>query len=339
MYLENFTNKRSTNLNLLKFFAACAVIISHSYPLSFGKNHVDYLNVISGNSLGLGGLAVAVFFLSSGYLVSKSIEKRGEKGYIKARILRIIPPLILSVIITILISGLFFSKLNFGSFILNIDTLKYCLNMLLIPIHNLPGVFEKNIYGSVVNGALWTLPVEFFCYIILLVFYKLKLLNKKSFRILIPIVLISYFFIIIAGDYYAILKLIMTYLQPMFVFFMGCVYYIYRDSIKVSNEQFIVNCLLFILCIYLKIGNIGTVLFFPYVLLYVSFCIKQCRTSFSKLGNISYGMYLCGFPIQQMVVSLFGGTMNEYLNMIISIPLSMIIGYIIYLLAEKNLKI
>ena len=58
------------------------------------------------------------------------------------------------------------------------------MNSVFIPIHNLPGVFEKNIYPNVVNGALWTMPVELVCYFVCLMMYKLQLLNEKKMPLL-----------------------------------------------------------------------------------------------------------------------------------------------------------
>lgn len=92
-YLSDYQNSRSKNLNFFKFIASLAVIVSHSYPLSQGANCKDFLLNISNQTLGLGGVAVAVFFLSSGFFVTKSIEKSKGNHYIVNRIKRIFPPL------------------------------------------------------------------------------------------------------------------------------------------------------------------------------------------------------------------------------------------------------
>ena len=331
MQLGDFTDIKSQNLNILKFFAACAVIASHSYPLSQGSKCKDFLIYVSKGSLGLGGLAVAVFFISSGYLVSKSIEKKNNTyDYLKARIMRIIPPLAFTVIITILVCGLFFSTFAFVDYLFNVKILKYCLNIFLIPVHELPGVFESNIYGNVVNGALWTLPIEFVCYVLLLVVYKMNLLNKKSYTILTPLVIISFVCINIINV--PLFQVIKPYIQPIYIFYAGTFYYVYRDKIKINKNNFIISILIFVVLLFASLGNVATIFVFPYIIL--SFCFKQCSEKIARVGNISYGMYLCGFPIQQMIVSSFGGSMNIYLNMVISIVLSIIVGYCIYYVAE-----
>ncbi len=82
--------------------------------------------------------------------------------------------------ICIVVCALFFSSYSLIDFFVSTDFFKYCLNFILIPVHNLPGVFTNNIYPGVINGPLWTLPLEFVCYIILLIAYKLNLVNKKE---------------------------------------------------------------------------------------------------------------------------------------------------------------
>ncbi len=73
--LKTFESTRSNNLNLLKFIAAIFVIISHAFPLSKGAEYNDILSDLSRNSIAFGSLAVAIFFMSSGFFVTKSLLK------------------------------------------------------------------------------------------------------------------------------------------------------------------------------------------------------------------------------------------------------------------------
>ena len=170
--LKKFESTRSNNLNLVKFIAALFVIISHAYPLCKGAEYNDILSDLSRNSIAFGSLAVAIFFMSSGFFVTKSLLKsKDSKKYLHNRFIRIFPPLWFTLIVCILVCGLFFSTYSLGKYFLSSDFFKYCLNFILIPIHNLPGVFMNNIYPGVINGPLWTLPIEFVCYLVLLLAY------------------------------------------------------------------------------------------------------------------------------------------------------------------------
>ena len=85
----------------------------------------------------------------------------------------------------------------------------------------------------------------------------------------------------------------------------------------------------------LGILDIGLLIGFPYLLLYVCFALPQVSEKIGFLGNLSYGIYLCGFPIQQMLVASKGGQMSYYSNMIVAPPLVIIAGYFIYYFVEK----
>lgn len=334
-YLSDYQNNRSQNLNFIKFIAALAVIVSHSYPLSQGANCKDFLLKISNQTLGLGGVAVAVFFISSGFFVTKSIEKSKGNHYLVNRFKRIFPPLWFVLILTILICSLFFTSCRLKEFFLSKDFLVYCLNFLLIPIHNLPGVFTNNIFPGVINGALWTLPIEFVCYIVLYVLYKLNLVNKKFYKIsLIPVLLL---FVVIYYVNLPIILLVRGYFAPLFMFYLGSFFWVFRDKIIMDFKIFILCSVLFVISIFMKQGQLGLLLFFPYIVLYSSFSFKQINANMANLGNYSYGIYLCGWPIQQMVVSLFDGSMSILVNVLICLPIAIIMGYLTYSLIEKRI--
>ena len=326
--LKKFESTRSNNLNLVKFIAALFVIISHAYPLCKGAEYNDILSDLSRNSIAFGSLAVAIFFMSSGFFVTKSLLKnKNSKKYLHNRFIRIFPPLWFTLVVCIVVCALLFSSYSLIDFFVSADFFKYCLNFILIPVHNLPGVFTNNIYPGVINGPLWTLPIEFLCYIVLL--------NKKSYKYIALLVILV--FIGINFIPLHIFTSIKGYIQPCFLFFWGSFYWIYRDEITMKNVYFVLSTIIFILLIGLGYGQIGSFLFIPYLTLYISFCLPQCNARFASLGNLSYDIYLCGWPIQQMVISVFGGSMTVGLNILISIPLSIVVGYITYMLIEKNI--
>lgn len=330
--LKKFESTRSNNLNLVKFIAALFVIISHAYPLCKGAEYNDILSDLSRNSIAFGSLAVAIFFMSSGFFVTKSLLKsKDSKKYLHNRFIRIFPPLWFTLIVCILVCGLFFSTYSLGKYFLSSDFFKYCLNFILIPIHNLPGVFMNNIYPDVINGPLWTLPIEFVCYLVLLLAYKLNLVNKKSYKYVALLVIVAFVGINL------IPLSIKGYIQPCFLFFWGSFYWIYRDKITMNNTYFLISLVAFVLLIVLGYGQVASFLFVPYLTLYIAFCLPQCNNRLASLGNLSYDIYLCGWPIQQMVISLFGGSMLVGMNILISIPLSILVGYITYSLVEKNM--
>lgn len=334
MFLNDKINIKSINLSVLRFICAILVIICHAYPLSKGKDCVDPLLYYSNGSISLGMLAVAVFFISSGLLVSKSIERKNSfKEFFKARIVKIFPPLIFTICLSIIILG-FFSELNYLEYFASVETYMYLSYIFMIPSYILPGVFLNNIYGQVVNGSLWTLPLEVFCYIVLFITFKLNIIKKKYLKY--TILPVSLIYIIIYTINISFFILLRSYINPLFMFYLGVILYIYKDQIFFSKKLFLIDIFIFLISILLKEAWFGIYFCLPYILIYICFGIKQVSSSLNILGNISYGIYLCAFPIQQAIVSVCGGTMNVLFNIILSIPISIVFGYIIYYFSEKK---
>lgn len=57
------------------------------------------------------------------------------------------------------------TTLSTGDYFSSSDSWRYLMNAILRPVFALPGVFQDAPYVGSVNGSLWTLPVEFFCYL------------------------------------------------------------------------------------------------------------------------------------------------------------------------------
>lgn len=188
--IRDCIDKKSNNLNLIKFIAAILVIFSHSFRIS--RNTMDPLDSFTDGQISFGGVAVALFLFASGFYVTKGLFKR-KKGvlYFKNRFARIYPAFVAVIIATAFIIGPLISKYSFKEYFGRKDTYLYLLYILMIPRYILPGVFEKNPYPGVVNGSLWTIPLEVICYIGLYIVYVCKFLNKKVLKILNPLLLIG----------------------------------------------------------------------------------------------------------------------------------------------------
>lgn len=171
--LESISRGRNNNLNLIRFIAALMVILGHSYvATTAGKEH-EFMCIITQNQLDFGGLAVSIFFVYGGFLICKSMHRlENAKYYFKARIIRIFPPLIFVTFVMAFIVGPIVTELSIDSYFTSVGTYKYLLNSFMILVHDLPGVFLENMQTAV-NGPLWTLPVEFLCYIACYIMYKM----------------------------------------------------------------------------------------------------------------------------------------------------------------------
>ena len=187
-------------INFIRFLLATLVLISHSWPLTgYGK---DPTFIYKDIELTLGTFAVSLFFGISGFLVGYSVIKRPATDFILNRILRILPAYVLILFVSAFMLGplIHFSEggvLN-TYFNLNQDgPFAYFLHNLVMPMdvtYKINNLFETNPYSFAINGSLWTLPLEFRLYLLLLLLVLIGKSIKGNFVIILfASYLISYF--------------------------------------------------------------------------------------------------------------------------------------------------
>lgn len=342
--LDNLIEQRSRNLQLIKFIAAMLVIVSHAYPITLGTNETEPLLQLTKGQLSFGGLAVGIFFFSGGFFIAQSVErKHTAKAFFAARCRRIFPALLLTVVLTIFLGG-WLTTLSFKEYVTNAGTWKYLLNGIMIPIHDLPGVFEQQPYLPTANGALWTLPVEFACYIGCFIAFRCRLLTVKGGAVTGGVVVAGVMGTLFLQNH---MPGMVTVLRPCLLFGIGMLYWIYRKWIPISGMGSLTASLLFVISLVVGAANVGMYLFLPYALIGAAYLKYQVPEQIAGLGKLSYGIYLCGFPVQQTVCflslqkhSLDGILPDEMIsmmpvqNMLLSIPIAWAIGYGIYKLTQ-----
>lgn len=327
--------ERSSNIQFLKFIAAILVIFSHSFSISTGLSENEPISLFTNAQLSGGSLAVAFFFFTSGYFITGSMLRvKTAKRFFHSRIIRIFPTLIVVILVTVFILGPICTTLSFSDYFRNTSTYRYLLNCLLLRVHLLPGVFTQNAYPYSVNGALWTLPVEFLCYTVCFILYKLKLLRKNTVWTTIPAAILYLIVMQYISDKWHI-AFAASLLKPTILFYMGILCYIHRDYIKLHKVGGLICIILMLILNRLGFLSVGIIILLPYIILTLGWGISQHFSKLSNLGNYSYAIYLCGFPIQQTVTYYFGGTMPPYVNSLLSIPLSILCGFLLYHFIEQ----
>lgn len=334
MLLEEVSQDRNNNLNLLRFVAAVMVVFCHAYPLSLGSGFVDPLGRITNGQIHMGGLAVCIFFFFSGFFLNRSVNK-GQGAYIffKARCIRIFPSLFAVITVSVFFGSCITTE-GLLTYYTNPQTYEYLLNSILILRHELPGVFENNIYNPTVNGSLWTLPVEFVCYIVCYLVWRMGLSKEKVMKYTIPFFVVGYISLHIVLEQY---KLLNSALRPCGMFYVGMLFDTYRKKIFIKQKYLILCIIGLILSTYFGFLEYGAILFLSYVLIYIVFGTNKKMSTFGNKYEISYGMYLSAFPIQQTVVMFHGGQMNPITNFFICMPIILLMGWGLNVCVEKHL--
>ncbi len=148
----------------LRLIFASLVVIGHAYVIVFGGSeyepHIFYHYTFS-------YIAVNMFFIASGFLVTKSMLYRGDSAsFIAARGLRIYPALIVHVLFVMCVIGPFVTNLPLGEFFSSPDWYLQPLKVLSFyqTEMSMPGIFSTN-SEQIGSGALWTLRYEILAYI------------------------------------------------------------------------------------------------------------------------------------------------------------------------------
>lgn len=317
---------KDNNLNAVKFIAAIMVIVSHAYAFAGNYAKTDWFSYLTRQKGDLGGLAVSVFFFYSGLLITMSLFRNPDlKRYVKRRAVRIYPAFFTVTILIVFVAAPFITNLSVKDYFLNSQTYAYLKNLVFITEHNLPGVFTSNIYGRSVNGPIWTVRVEAACYVLCYVFYRLRLLEVKK---ILPLTALYLLILGITGVIYMLgMTDIYAVVMPFTMFFIGMVYAVYSENIKLNSKQLAAAAVGFIIFCILGQVILASIVFLPIILCNLAFGGRGNFEILDALGKYSYEIYLWGGFVGQTVSYMFGGSMNEYLNMLITIPVTIILAY------------
>ena len=303
------------NFDAIRLLAAIGVILSHAYPVTQGSNKNEFLYVLSGGQSTLGELCVAIFFVISGFLITQSFLRSASMiDYFTNRLLRIAPGLFAVSLAICLVLGPIMTHASSRDYWSNYLTARYIGSALIYPgAQELPGVFTTNVYPFITNASTWTLSYEFTCYIFVA---AICLGLRRSW--LLSLLMLS---IATATVFY-------TYISPgIFIkfssfFLAGSVAYAGRKWVALDLRIFIFSIAMLYLSITLQHGLIPVFcLFGTYATIYLAYACHLNRYDIARYGDFSYGVYLCAWPVQQ-VVSPY--TSSPFTNFLVSTPITFI---------------
>lgn len=337
---DAFGDGQKNNFDIIRLAAATIVIVSHSYPLT-GHTEPFKQYIWYGNA---GSLAVSVFFAISGFLTTRSVERHPITYYISARILRIFPGLVAALLFSALIIGPLFTTKTLTAYFNDYLFYAHLKTAFLFTFNTaLPGVFEHNPYPTWVNGSLWSLPYEFLLYLLLPCAFIAGGLRASVNFLLLLLAIVGYFLAKsgVIGLSYShqgnpVFGAIYPYLLLEYgaFFVVGSSLWIYRSRIPMSGG------LVFILFV-LSWAGAGTGSGYIFYCMLVPYATIWCALRFpmldiSKIGDISYGVYIYAFPIQQSIAYLFKGVISPTFMTGMTIPVVFVMAYISYHFLEKR---
>ena len=274
------------------------MLIGHAWPLTGQSNPPAVAGIH------IYDLAVYVFFSLSGFLITTSWHREPvARFYLAKRALRIFPALVVLVVLTVFVVGALATTVGAAAYFGSAETWRYLANVSLVVTYDLPGLFGGNPL-HVVNGALWSLGPEFLCYLAVL---GLGLLLRRG-RVLAAVVLAGVFI----GVAFVPIQPLGEIVSAMAFFGVGAVIAAVARGRRLPLLPVVVLIPLWLLAAWLlpidsQLGRMKLAwLFLPYIVIALGQASTPVVRRLSRFGDISYGMYLWGFLVQQLVVQLAG---------------------------------
>jgi peptidoglycan/LPS O-acetylase OafA/YrhL len=341
MTLAGALNRENNNFDLLRLIAACLVIVGHAHALVPDDSSHD-LVLTWLNFDYSGSLAVKFFFFLSGLVVTNSLlEKPSLGAFAQARLFRLMPAMIVCVLLTAFVLGPVVTSLPLAEYFSDRRTGSYVIrNIVLITQSDLPGVFAGH-RNPAVNGSLWTLPFEVLCYLGLAVLGWFGLARRRSICSAVMIAVIAYAIVTYAvtvGSISLPFQLPVTgfrglevrLLPPCFAF---------GALLALNKHRVLMRFWIFgSLCVLCAISRgTGLFQFVFYVALFYGGVLAATTAFMKRLrppGDFSYGVYLYGFPIQQLMV-LAHPSWSAYENQAAALAAALLIGCCSWFLIER----
>lgn len=330
---------RNNNFDFLRLIFASFVIITHSYPLS-GINECDYLCQLTNGQISLSYIGVKGFFVISGYLIFQSLLRSNNIiDYFWKRVVRLYPALFVVLLLTVLLLPFVYQS-NVPYFE-NESILSYIpKNLSLYKIQfTIDGVFENNPYKSSINGSLWTIAYEFTMYImlsLLIMFRRNKIALQTTLSLLFICLLIGNIFFfeqsklfrnVLAGE--NLLDLGLFFVSGSLLAAVNI------ENFNRKKELLFFISIILLISVYFEFYNYSKYISLPILFILFGLCpIKYISTIGNKIGDLSYGIYIYGFPVQQTLMHYFN--LNYLQLMFYGLIISSIFAYFSWHLVEKN---
>lgn len=351
------------NFDVVRFILASAVVYTHSFPVcGVDENEHDPLLLLSEGQWVAGTLALNFFFVISGFLVTQSWDRStGIFSFLKKRILRIYP----GFIAVCFASAFVFGPLGLGTFEsfrdiikywsdVNIRQLIYTSLQLQVPV--LPETFKTLPDPNNINPSLWTIPHEFICYLFVPLVYMFR---RRYFPVVVLILVLAanvyhvadYQYLndegFIKASYLSGFRRFISqdflyhiiYFEHYLLFFVvGMCFYAYRNHIPRSVYLAIMSVSMMLIATYwdrFRAIELVQAVFGAYLLFYFVYSKRIHLHNFARYGDLSYGVFLYGWPVQQLVFLYAGQKLTVFEHFFVSMLVLIPIAYLSWHLVES----
>ncbi|WP_433533965.1 acyltransferase family protein [Micromonospora sp. CA-249363] len=332
--LQNRFSAQHNAFGVLRLAMACGVIIAHAGPLGFGRANIGAATF--GRQSDLGTMCLYGFFLISGFLIADSALRSTLRQYVRARVLRVFPGLWVCLLVTAFVFAplaALYENGNLNGFWGHPDgPFDYVMTNVLASMEQFPisGLLADTPYGQIVggpsafDGSLWTLRYDLALYAVVAVLMVTSVLHRSPRAVL---VLAGGCYALILADFFAApdwssrppqhgavgpFPLIGAFaadwtLMLGFLFLLGAAARLYAHRVPMNSTLAVLAGVTLVGSLWLGGFFAVGLPAFAYLVLFAAVALPRRWSRISRRNDYTYGIYIYGFPVQQMV-ALLGGT-------------------------------
>jgi peptidoglycan/LPS O-acetylase OafA/YrhL len=308
---------RHNAIGFLRLFFAAVVVLSHAYPI--GGFGLDPAEVWSEGRENLGNLAVAGFFVLSGFLITRSAERAPNVGrFIWHRFLRIFPAFWVCLVVTVLVFAPVAAWLERGTLGPHVpfdanSSLRYVMFNadLTMRQYGIGGLLANVPYPRAFDGSLWTLRFEFACYLAVAFLALVGVIRRRRAVVAaaaaalfvayaIPLAFAHHlpepwaFDALLHGNNRLAAELVVY-------FFAGAVAYLYRDVLPLTRWAGVLALIAGVVALHWSIYSIVDPIAFSLATLWLA--AELPLRDVDRRIDLSYGLYIYAFPLQQLAAA------------------------------------
>lgn len=326
---------RRNGMNLVRLVLATSVLFHHSFPLlGLGEGPVWGVEAI-------GGWAVIGFFSLSGYLIMASRRTKTFGEYLSLRIARIYPAFLVCLAVTAFV----FAPISWhrvrgsleGFWGTPTQPWRYLWDNITLKMTrwDVAGTPLEVPYPGAWNGSLWSLYYEFWCYIVIAVLGLLALARRSPWpALLLWAASVAGWVHVHRSGLYEQIGFDLQMLGKLLPYFLaGAALQMLRGRIGMHPLLALAAAAGFVLAVRWDpvIGGQIASLCGTYVLLWISHVLWS--PGWVRRNDISYGMYIYAFQVQQLLAVLGLATLGYWryslLALAATVPLALASWYLL----------
>jgi peptidoglycan/LPS O-acetylase OafA/YrhL len=326
-------------LTAFRLLLSILVIVSHAGTLS-GHPFV----------LSIGGILVPCFFALSGLLVTMSAIRSTPQRYVLARMRRILPAYLVTLSITALLLAPTVFALTHGGvggfhWLQADGPIAYLLGNAPLSVnmhYTMDGVFDGTNVVNTINGSIWTLPVEIRAYALALLVVAIGRRIGLTKTMVGTLTVTTALLALSHADLATVAVILPEFLPPeylplLYVFFCGAVVATVADRFVLSHRWGIASLVVVAAAtqapepLLRELGLGPLVLAIPYVA-----SLLPTRPFRWFTNDLSYGTYLWGMPVQQVLTLAGIGSLGLYPYMAFSVLCTLPLAVASWFLVERR---